>query len=672
MLPINRVVLFKHGVAYYQREGKVCDNEVIQLTFKSEQMNDVLKSLTTLDYNGGSFSALTYDSEEPIERRLAELTMQIPDKGAVVGFLDQLKGVDISAQVGSEIVKGAILGVESITAAETTANLPNTENSPELPYLAILTNQGQLRHFRLLDLQELTFTDLHVQRELNSLMDTLAASIHKGQKRLSVQAVGEGEREVSISYVVESPVWKTSYRLVMQNENDEVLLQGWAMVDNTTEEDWQDVNLSLVAGLPISFKHDLYSPRYQQRPEIKVSQEAAVAPPLVESGMRSVAGDFESTAEMDDLAFLDTPVAACAPEPMGTMMPAKMRSAGVVAKAMDASVSVQTRTQEVGNLFSYDINKPVSVGRGCSALVPILQSNIDAKKVLYFNSNIREKNPLASFFLKNTSQLTLEGGPITVFDAGNYVGEAMLDTLKADAEKIVPYSVELGVVLSQRSFERSIAVTSLTKSGSYIQKNSRTEKVTEYTVESSIKESKILYFDHRFEYPQVWEGDIKKPDELIEITDHYWRYAIDLPANKTTKYEVVETHQSYESVSIPGITHQQISSLVALKLLPGKVKKQLEEIAVLCEKQSLMNEKKYSKRNLLENIEQSQERLRKNISALGGSQKEDELRERYVLKLTEQEDEVESILKEIQQLEKDTRELDEQIRKKVDFVSLSE
>ena len=61
---------------------------------------------------------------------------------------------------------------------------------------------------------------------------------------------GEGKRKVQVGYVVEAPIWKTSYRLVL-SDTEAPFLQGWALVENTTDEDWQGVRLSLISGRPI-------------------------------------------------------------------------------------------------------------------------------------------------------------------------------------------------------------------------------------------------------------------------------------------------------------------------------------------------------------------------------------------------------------------------------------
>ncbi|MCX4025895.1 hypothetical protein H0A36_22715 [Endozoicomonas sp. SM1973] len=645
MLPITRVVLFKHGVAYYQHDGQVTDNEIIQLSFKQEQMNDVLKSLTTLDFNDGTFGALSYDSEEPIDKRLAEFNIKIPKKGAITSLLDQLKGVKVKLNHDNQAITGSIIGIEELPIAN--------DNNLSAPYLAIYTLAKGIVHYRLSALSEITIEDHSVQEELNSLLDIFAASLNKGQKRLSIYTVGKGKRKISIAYVVAAPVWKTSYRLVLpdsqsntananNSEKQLAILQGWALIDNTTDEDWRNIKLSLVAGLPISFIHDLYTPRFRQRPEIAVEQAPVTAPPIVERGYQTILDEPEA---MLDLAESDTEVfAAAAAEPITVgAAPTPLSRA----KAFEQSINIQTQHQEMGDLFSYDITQPVDVERGRSALVPILQTNMAVNKILFFNADIRDINPMSSVFLQNRSELTLEGGPITVFEGDNYVGEAMLGTMKTDSEQVIPYSVELGVTIRKKITTSERFYTQATNKQQLIIRHYREEYMTEYTVASTLNEAATLYLDHPFSYELN-----EDTDDLIETTDNYWRFHIPLPAKQQINYQVVEVKRSYDAIQIPNIAYQEIQAMNQLKLISSEIKQQLEVIANLsAEKTSLVQQHK-QQLNQLKKIEKGQDRIRKNIEALGSTPEESQLRQRYVKTLSNEEDQLEKLSQEMNKLDK--------------------
>jgi len=652
MLPITRVVLFKHGVAYFERKGPVEGNQLLELDFKASQMNDVLKSLTALDYGGGSFSALAYDSEEPLERRLEELNIRVPERGAIAAFLDLLKGARVSLPRGSETLEGAVVGIEEVSQQK--GGLVIRE-----PHLAVLAESGTLVRVPLLEVDELRFVDESVQRDLKALLDILFSGLRKDRKRLSIQTLGDGQRQVSLSYVVEAPVWKTSYRIILPDKpGDGSLLQGWALVDNTTEDDWDGVGLSLVAGLPISFVHDLYTPRYRQRPVVRVEEEAAVAPPVVEAGEVMEPEECYDEMEMDlEEARAEAPVMRAKAMRMAAPMAPPAPS---MAEATRSSVQVQTRTQEVGDLFAYEITNPVDVPRGRSALVPILQAEADIERVALYNPEIRDKNPMTAFRIKNNTELTLEGGPLTVFEGDAYVGEAMLDTMRRDEERITPYSVELGITAKHDQHWRREDYRRASKSGTYIYKHYRQLLITEYELNSRLDREVKVYLDHRFNY------DVREDtDEPVEVTDHFWRFKLDAAPGQTTKFKVTEVSEQHESVDIESIAHHEIANLVDDELISGAVKKALEKIAEKVAGIQKLDEKTARLENKLEKIEQGQGRVRKNLKALGSSSEEAKLRQKYVTALSREEEKIEALRTEIAELqervEREREDLEEMI-----------
>jgi hypothetical protein len=285
-LPIRRVVLFKHGVGYFEREGSVAGDVSVDLAFKAAEMNDVLKSLTVLDLGGGHVSSISYESTLPTEKRLEDVALRLPEGNGLSGLLEQVKGARVAVIAGSERVEGVVAGIE-------TRWRKVGDDSLHEHQLVLLVGGASLRAFDLHELKTLELLDESVRKDLQHLLDILIGAKKKDLKRLTIFAKGEGSRSVLASYVVETPVWKTSYRVILGEPGTRI--QGWALVDNTQDEDWDDVGLTLVAGLPISFVHDLYSPRHRRRPRVEVQEEEAYAPPVLEQAVHGF-DDFEATA----------------------------------------------------------------------------------------------------------------------------------------------------------------------------------------------------------------------------------------------------------------------------------------------------------------------------------------------------------------------------------------
>jgi len=618
MLPIKKVVLYKHGIGYFERQGEVEGDATVDLRFRASEMNDVLKSLTLLDLGGGLISSVNYESTLPLEKKLEEIAVQLPDENTLTGLLSQLKGAPIQVEVGSRKVEGVLTGIETVTRQEGLATV--TANR-----LVVLIEGQSLQSFDLLEVKSVTLLSEGLRKDLSYLLDTLISAKKKDLKRLTILARGRGFRSLFASYTVEAPVWKTSYRLLLSAQQP--LLQGWAMVDNTQDEDWSEVCLVLVAGLPISFIHDLYSPRYARRPVVKVSEESAYAPPVLESGAHPCM-DMESEA---------MPLAPMAVSPAPAQKSFFLSKAAPVSCEMfEQSIPVQTRTAEIGDLFQYEIKNPVTVKRGQSALVPIVQQRVDGKRVGIYNPEIREKNPMSAVFLKNSTGMTLEGGPVAVLEESNYVGEAMLATLRTGEERVVPYSVELGVTVvldhasNLRDIHQTVIVNGVLRFFRY-----RVETKT-YLIDNRTDRTLDLFLEHRFR--PGWElFDTCKP---AEITDHFYRFRFDVPARKTMKFTVCERGDELQEFGLGSVGVDQIEVWRTGRIIDEKTSKELTALAELNSKIAEIDRRIREIDQEVKDLFQDQERLRQNLQAIGKTQEEQTLRERYVRELADGEDRI--------------------------------
>ena len=279
-LPVKQVVLYKHGVGFFERSGKLGAGESARLDFNASEMNDVLKSLTIAAGGGGKISGLRYDSMDPLGHKLAEFPFQIGGAQPLSGMLDQLKGARLELKFGNETVTGAIVNGRVIAGSD---------KQPEREQLTLMMDAGE---FRTLDLGAATgirFTDPQLQQQFRDYLGALAAARSKDKRSVYIDSTDAKERDLTASYMIPAPVWKSSYRLIF-GASGQPVLEGWAIVDNTTGEDWTKVQLSLVSGRPISFVSQLYAPRYVDRPSAELADDRA-ARPVVHSGAFEEAKD---------------------------------------------------------------------------------------------------------------------------------------------------------------------------------------------------------------------------------------------------------------------------------------------------------------------------------------------------------------------------------------------
>jgi len=272
-LPVRRVVLYKNGVGYFEHLGRVRGSQDVHIDFTSAQLNDVLKSLTVLDLSGGRITGVDYNSEAPLARRLATLRLALGEKPSVSEFLSALRGARLEVRGGTcPALTGKLLSVECKTR--------NAANwTVETDEISLITDGGEVRTVDLNPATSVRIIDHDLQVEVGKYLGLVASARDQDVRRMTVSTAGTGERNLYVSYISEVPIWKTTYRIVLSAKAEKKpLLQGWAIIDNTVGEDWNDVELSLVAGAPHSFIQQLSEPYYGRRPVVPLPESVELSP----------------------------------------------------------------------------------------------------------------------------------------------------------------------------------------------------------------------------------------------------------------------------------------------------------------------------------------------------------------------------------------------------------
>jgi len=272
-LPVRRVVLYKNGVGFFEHLGSVHDNQEVHIDFTSAQLNDVLKSITVLDLSGGRIAGVDYNSEAPLARRLATLRLALGEKPTQAEFLGALRGARIEVRSGAaQVTSGKLLSIERKTRSSTTFTVETEE-------ISLITDDGVVRSVDLNPATSIRILDADLKLEVSRYLGLIAASRDQDVRRMTLSTTGSGDRNLYVSYISEVPIWKTTYRIVLPTKpGKKPLLQGWAIVDNTVGEDWNNVELSLVAGAPHSFIQQLSEPYYSRRPVVPLPESVQLSP----------------------------------------------------------------------------------------------------------------------------------------------------------------------------------------------------------------------------------------------------------------------------------------------------------------------------------------------------------------------------------------------------------
>lgn len=631
VLPLTEVSLFSSGVGYFRRDGHVEGSATVGLRFKVDDVNDLLKSLVVQDLDGGRVSAVSYGSREPITRALKSFGIDLTANPTLGDLLNQVRGERVEI-ASPNVLTGSIIGVEK---KKRTVGHENNQ-VVEVEYLNLLTGVG-LQAVPLEQVQRLRLLDERLAADFSQALEVLAAGHDNQKKAVELRFDGEGKRRVRVAYVVQTPVWKTSYRLVLDDEKAPYL-QGWAIVENTTDDDWENVRLSLVSGRPISFVMDLYQPLYAPRPEVRPELYLSLRPQVHGQAMGEMVDAMELRPEMHARRKA---MAA----PMGMAAPMAAPAAGAGFEPTQGVVPGASGSQ-AGELFQYVIQAPVTLARQRSALLPILGEEVAGKKVSIYNATVQPKHPLNGFRLKNTSALHLMQGPITVFDAGVYAGDARIEDIAPGSERLISYAMDLSVEVEplRKGGPHDLVSVSLRK-GTLIARRRLLDE-TVYRIRNRDRKEKSVLIEHAFRP----DWNLMKPKEPAERSREFYRFEVKVGAGKVESLQVREERQLAESVGLSDVGPDVLVSYIRAQVVSDKIKDALRRVIELRDALERTRVERARREQRIAEISQEQGRIRENMAKLAPNSP---LSNRYITKLDQQETELDGLRREIDGL-KDT------------------
>jgi hypothetical protein len=467
-----------------------------------------------------------------------------------------------------------------------------------------------------------------------------------------------------VSYTIAAPIWKTTYRVVLDDDG-KPFFQGWAIVDNVSEEDWQGVQLSLVSGSPVSFIQNLQKPLYRYRPVIPIPDDLNLDPQIydAEEGSGSGSGSGEATGfgsgSGDGGVLVNTTDAALGNNFMGGVQ------AGVASALLNEQGGVQTAAtgSELGDLFEYKISNPVTVSRNRSALIPIVQTRMEGERVSIYNESARADRPMGGMMLTNTTPLTFEGGSLTVLDRDAYAGEALMERLKPKEQRLISFALDLGTRVSAESVgDQRPAQLIKVVDGTFQIHYFKTEKKT-YRLANQTDREKVIYVEHPVRKGWGLSDETQKPDI---VTDRYYRFRVTLAPFAKLDLPIVERQGLMDSYSLYAITREQLELFISRRYIDDTTRAGLEKLIDLRSRINRSSAKLETFEEEVERIEDDQKRLRENIESLAKTAEAKALIARYIAKAGDQETRLEEMDKERKRItaEKDQleRELANEIR----------
>jgi hypothetical protein len=653
------MTLYKHGVGFFERRAAV-SGEAVSLTFRVDEMNDILKSLTAIDWGPGQVLGVAYATPQSSEEQLAGCSIHLGDVRSLQDLLVSLRGRRIRLMLDQvEALTGILVGLDEA---------PDEEPMATALVSVLLDDSSWVQAVTLGRVQGLEILD---ERGISDLRFFLQTSLAQENYRQVSVRLTPGEHDLSISYVAPAPTWRVSYRLVLaeategpaspaedasqSNLEQGALLQGWGIFDNRLEEDLEGISLALVAGMPISFIYELYTPFTPVRPEIR--EEARVAAGPVEFGaMVMEKGAMEGYA----LGEAAPELARGAPRMAAAAM-APPR--GIRANALEAAAPAQATGAELGELFQYTIATPVTVGRGQSAMVPIISERVACRKDLLYNAAKMPIHPVATLRMQNETGLTLERGPATVLEPGQaggggaqYAGEAVLPFTAPGGEVVVPYAVELGVRLREEAGTRR-EMHGLRIEGHFLSFEEWDIRWRSYQANNSTARDLAVLVEH----PRTAHYELFETPEPREQTADHLRFEVEVPRHGETTLRVQERRLVVRREEIKRQSASTLQGYLKRGWLSQEAHGQLQELLALWEQIAAHERRLVEIEKERQAVYQAQEQVRNNMQALSTSGKEGALRASYVDKLQASEKELEGLADEETGLKSEIERLNEEV-----------
>jgi hypothetical protein len=639
-VPVTKVMLFSSGVGYFEHAGSVRGNASTELRFKTSQINDVLKSIVLQDEDGGHIGAITYPSLDPLDKTLKSFQVDITRNPSLADLLNQLRGARVTIAAATEHLSGTILGVERRQKA------PERGEQPvEVPVLNLLTGAA-IRSIELPSIASLTRDDPQLQDELAKALTALVQARDQDKKPVTINFRGAGDRRVRIGYVVETPVWKTSYRLLL-GDGKSAFLQGWAMVENQTEADWNNVSLSLVSGRPVSFIMDLYRPLYATRPVVRPELYAGLTPQMYGDAIES----------RDSVAFAKSMAASPAPAPAAYPLSAaaggrrigydangrpvvnqlsEIVVTGTGREDLDAASSIQPlgSSGRMGELFQYAVGN-VTLARHKSSMLPILNDSVEVERLSIYNEGVLGSHPLNGVRMKNTSGKHLLQGPLTVMDAG-YAGDARVDDLPPGQDRLLSYGVDLETLATTKLLSNNVAVTTakIVKGSLWVDRHVETSK--QYALENKSAKDKTIIIEHpvRGGWTLV---DTPKP---LETTPNVYRFKGEAPAHKVATIAVKEQSVQTDMVAMLPMDVNSLLFYQRNGSIPSAVRDAIGKAIALKNAMADLDRQIAARTQDINGITAEQGRIRENMRTVSNTTP---YYQRLLTKLNEQESALESL-----------------------------
>jgi hypothetical protein len=599
-LTLKRVMLSSAGVGYFEYEAEVDGDATLGFDVPLDQVDDVLTSLVVFD-NQGAVGTVELPGRDTTRASFGNVPFGPEALRSLADYLNSLQGVEIAVQ-GPRPMEGRIVHADHVTEPAPAPNGP-PQPAAQRTRVTILGPEG-LRQFVLEEADSIQVADPELRERIGTALDSLRREANQSVRHLTLHSPGNGQRTVRVGYVVAAPLWKASYRLVLPaKEGDPARLQGWAVLENQSGADWNDIALTLQYGNPVTFRQAIYQSYFVQRPEVPVEILGRILP----------AADTRAR-----LAEFVTQKAAGAPAAARAVSAPPAAPAPATPPAEMAQAADQAQAAESAEETTFQLPAPVSLAAGYSASVPFIEHSVPAERVDLAVGN--DLHPLSAIRITNDTGTSIPAGILALYDVSGgatFAGDARLGGLPVGEHRLLSFAQDLRTTV-ERSSSGETTLASLTAAQGVLSITTRQREVLRLAISAPANEPRTVLVEIPKQGDRTLTSD-GGPIAGTEETATAWRVPVSLQPGEVRKLTVFLDRLEREHIELLADDAQVVVRLLNEQTLSQAARSALLRLAALRQdeatKRASVDQLKAQQASVL----QDEERIRRNLAAVAAN-----------------------------------------------------
>lgn len=609
---VGSVLLSSGGLAEIVRTVDLAEGESrLALEIPADQADDVLKSLLVSD-PGGTIVSVTLDGANAVAEAFKRLPLKREDLASTATIAAAMTGYAATIDDGAgHKASGIILGVGKVPRA--------TEGQPiEVPAVTLRQDDGSFAEVLLGPGAGIVFADKDLQARIDAAITAVRTAADTDFRTLAIETTGKGARTVRLSYVVAAPVWKAAYRIVPA-DGGKYRVQGWAVLENGSGDDWSGVELTLSSANPVALKQRLVDMYWRDRREVPLLLPGGPVDLFVDGAAAGGARE-----EMYDMSG-DADMPAEAPAPMA--MRAEVMPAPVAPSRGQEMVSVEG---DVGVTFT--LPQPVTLKAGATLTVPIIDADLDADVVSLWREGSGGA-PQAAVFLSNTTGKSVPPGIFTVYGADGYLGDAQVAGIPPGEKRFAAFAADPKMrVTSERDHVETIVGFSA-RDGVLNVKRSLAW-TTVYHLAAPKEEARTVMIDHA----RIAGTEVTSDGEVVSSEPERLRLRTAVPVGMSKDIRVTETRVDAEAVHLSDSPADTLLFYASTRGAGPAMVEKLKAVAAIKTRVAEAERAIERAERTIKRLADEQERIRANLSALPETS---DSAKSYIAKLTRSEKAIE-------------------------------